>query len=391
MRVLVTNGDTRPALAITRSLGRLGHEVVVAAEKQPALAAASRHCAASETYPAPDRSSNAFVASIAEIVARRRIELLLPVTEIATTLLAEQRERLPSGCALPLPPTAALRIANDKARVLEMADRLGVPAPATRVIHSADDRWKLGLRYPIVIKPSRSRVVTTAGWVSSSVEYAANEAELSRRLQALPAELFPVMLQERIQGAGIGIFACYQGGRPVAWFSHCRLREKPPSGGVSVLCESIALDPIAVACAERLLTELHWHSIAMVEFKRSDSDGELKLMEINGRFWGSLQLAIDSGVDFPALVARIAGGESIDAPPAYRTGVRSRWLLGDLDRLLSILTRRTASLNLPASHPGRLRSLALVLNPVQSARSEVCRRDDRGPAWLELRQWLGFG
>lgn len=389
MRVLVTNGDTRPALAITRSLGNLGHEVVVAAERQPSLAAASRHCAARETYPAPDPPGNAFVESIATIVARRRIELLLPVTEIAATLLGEHRDRIPRECALPLPATTSLRIANDKARVLEMAKRLGVPVPETRLVATADQSARMAFRYPVVIKPSRSRVATASRWVSGGVEYAADEADLRLRLSRLPREHFPVLLQERIQGAGVGVFACYQQGRPCAWFSHRRLREKPPSGGVSVLCESVALDPVSVAHAERLLSALEWHGIAMVEFKRSDRDGELKLMEINGRFWGSLQLAIDAGLDFPALVARIAAGQSIDAQPAYRIGVRSRWLLGDVDRALAILTRSAGSLNLPAGHPGRLRSLAQVLNPFQSARGEVFRMDDRGPGWLELRQWLG--
>ena len=41
----------------------------------------------------------------------------------------------------------------------------------------------------------------------------------------------------------------------------------------------------------------------MVEFKLDARDGVAKLMEINGRFWGSLQLAVDAGVDFPAILS----------------------------------------------------------------------------------------
>ncbi len=388
--MLVTNGDTRPALAITRSLGPRGHEVFVAAERHPSLASASRFCSGSETYPAPDQGREAFAHTIADIVARRRIGLLLPVTEIATTLIAEHRHLLPAGCMLPLPSTESLRIANDKAQVLALARELGIPAPQTITIASPRDvSDRAGLSYPVVIKPARSRVLTTSGWLSAGVDYAADAEELRRKLENLSAELFPVLLQERIVGPGVGVFACYQKGRRVALFSHRRLREKPPSGGVSVLAESVPLDARASGYAELLLSRLRWHGVAMVEFKRDERDGSLRLMEINGRFWGSLQLAIDAGVDFPALVARMAAGETVHPVLSYRSGVRTRWLLGDLDALFAILARSPAKLQLPAGHPGRLRTLWQVVRPWQAGqRNEVMRPDDRGPGWLEIRQWL---
>ena len=390
MRVLVTNGDTRPALAITRSLGRQGHEVIVAAERHPTLASASRFCAGRETYPAPDQGGDEFALAIADIVARRQVGLLLPVTEIATTLIAENRQLLPGGCVLPLPSTDALRIANDKSKVLALALELGIPVPRSVTIASRPQAADpAGLNFPVVIKPARSRVATASGWLSAGVDYATNADELRRKLENLPAQLFPVLLQERIVGPGVGVFACYQNGRRVALFSHRRLREKPPSGGVSVLSESVPLDAEASRHAESLLSRLHWHGVAMVEFKRDNRDGSLRLMEINGRFWGSLQLAIDAGVDFPVLVARMAMGETVDPILTYRVGVRSRWFLGDLDALLTILTRSPARLHLPAGHPGRLRMLGRVLRPWRSGqRNEVMRPDDRGPGWLEIRQWL---
>lgn len=390
MRVLVTNGDTRPALAITRSLGRQGHEVIVAAERYPSLAAASRYCAGHETYPAPHLGGEVFVSAIVDIVQRRQVGLLLPVTEIATTLIAELRHLLPASCTLALPSNDSLRIANDKSKVLALAAELGVPVPQTVTIASVQQAVESrSLGFPVVIKPARSRVQTASGWLSAGVDYAAHADELRRKLESLPAELFPVLLQERIVGPGLGVFACFQDGQQVALFSHRRLREKPPSGGVSVAAESTPLDAEAVGHSERLLSRLRWHGVAMVEFKRDQRDNSLRLMEINGRFWGSLQLAIDAGVDFPALVARMATGEKVEPVDTYQVGVRTRWLLGDLDALLAILTRSSASLNLPAGHPGRLQTLWDVLRPCQPGqRNEVMRPGDRGPGWLEMRQWL---
>ena len=129
----------------------------------------------------------------------------------------------------------------------------------------------------------------------------------------------------------------------------------------------------------------------MVEFKRDQRDGSLRLMEINGRFWGSLQLAIDAGVDFPALLVAMAAGETLPAASAYRLGTRSRWFWGDVDALLMILMRSRKSLNLPHSHPGRWRSVwNFLFDSAKEQREEVLRRDDPKPWVLETRRWL-FG
>jgi len=158
---------------------------------------------------------------------------------------------------------------------------------------------------------------------------------------------------------------------------------------VSVLRESAPLDPNAVAHAEKLLTSLNWHGVAMVEFKRDNRDGSLRLMEINARFWGSLQLAIDAGVDFPRLLVEIAQGRHPALAGHYRIGVRSRWFWGDLDALLQILLRSRTSLNLPESHPGRLKSLwDFIQFWDRNTREEIFRMDDPRPFLLESRRWL---
>ena len=138
---------------------------------------------------------------------------------------------------------------------------------------------------------------------------------------------------------------CYQHGRLVAEFSHRRIREKPPSGGVSVLCESVPVVPQAKQYAQALLDALRWEGVAMVEFKMDMADQSLKLIEINGRFWGSLQLAIDAGVDFPALLVQTLADEPMPVIDSYRVGVRSRWLMGDFDALLMRLFKREDELH----------------------------------------------
>src|SRR6185503_9660028 len=163
--------------------------------------------------------------------------------------------------------------------------------------------------------------------------HVSNAVECRRVLAALPTAAFPVLLQRRVSGVGEGFFALRWGGRTVSMFAHRRLREKPPAGGVSVYRESIALDDGLMGPGLRLLEALGWNGVAMIECKREEATGRQVIMEVNGRFWGSLQLAIDAGVDFPSLLVRCAAGETVPFSADYRVGVRSRWFWGDVDHL----------------------------------------------------------
>jgi predicted ATP-grasp superfamily ATP-dependent carboligase len=223
--------------------------------------------------------------------------------------------------------------------------------------------------------------------MSTTVAFAANEGEL-RQLYAEREDLaaYPSLIQERVSGAGVGVFALCDHGEMRVSFSHMRLREKPPSGGVSVLCESRAVDPVLRAQARRLLGSLGWHGVAMLEYKQNLRTGHAVLMEVNGRFWGSLQLAIDAGVDFPYLNHQLALGQPVEAPPSYRIGVRSRWWLGDVDHLIARLRPRDGS---AVDAQPWWRSVAAFLKwPAASERSEVLRLEDPWPGCRELRRYI---
>jgi predicted ATP-grasp superfamily ATP-dependent carboligase len=132
-----------------------------------------------------------------------------------------------------------------------------------------------------------------------------------------------------------------------------------------------------------------WDGPAMVEYKRDRRSGRAVLMEVNGRLWGSLQLAVDAGVDFPVLMVRAALGEPLPgAPPAYTVGVRLRSVWGDVDHLLTRLLRGGSRLRLPPGTPGRLRTLVEFFTPRRRERAETLRADDPMPFVAETVDWI---
>jgi predicted ATP-grasp superfamily ATP-dependent carboligase len=390
--VLITDGEQRAALAAVRALGRMGHEVLVTSSRDRSLAGASRYAAADLTVPDPLAQPLDFVRALERIVQERAIDVLVPLTDAALLAVLAERERF-APCRIPFPDLDRVRAVGDKAEVLRAAQEVGIASPAQRVIASPGGLASLDLvelAYPLVVKPVRSIAdLGNGGRQKLSVRHAATPDQLRGRLDALPASAYPLLLQQRIVGPGIGIFLLPWSDSLVATFAHRRIREKPPSGGVSVYRESIAADPKLVACSLALLHQFAWEGVAMVEYKLDATTGVPYLMEINGRFWGSLQLAIDAGVNFPGLLVSLALGEHPAPVTAYRLGVRSRWWLGDLDQLLAQLRLSSGELALPPGSPGRARALLDFLTLWRPGdRSEIFRWSDPMPAIRETVEWM---
>jgi predicted ATP-grasp superfamily ATP-dependent carboligase len=386
--ILVLDANQRSALAAIRSLGRRGMRVIAGDHVTPTLGAASRYAVDSVLYADPARSAARFVEEVSAAVRRFRIDTVLPATDLTTMLLVSQPESIrPARLAAPSP--RSYEALTDKRALIELARTVDVATPDTRVARTPaeirDAAEEFG--YPLVLKPARSRYLRGDQVISTAVRVIDSAAELPQTAAALPyLEDLPCLVQRFIPGHGAGIFAFCGPDGPAAWFAHKRIREKPPSGGVSVLSESVAVDPAMQAMAARLLSASRWSGVAMIEFRITPA-GVPYLMEVNGRLWGSLQLAIDCGVDFPRLLCELVSEPATAwvAPPAYVQGRRLRWLLGDVDNL--ILQARASGhgaadkLGAAGSFLGSFFDLA--------ARQEVFRWSDPRPGLREARSWLG--
>jgi len=398
--VLVTDGEERSALAVVRSLGRAGYAVHVAARRAGALAATSRWATGVLVSPDPLREPGRFADTVAGYATGRAIDFVLPVTDASMLALLPARDRL-GASVIPSGSLEAFLALADKAGLRERATRLGIAFPRQVELEWPDrERSLIGaVQMPVVVKPARSVAVPDSRSAESAFErptpsklgirHAASMDELTAVIRAMPRGAYPLLIQERIVGPGVGIFLLLWDGEVVASFAHRRLREKPPSGGVSVYAESIE-PPAGLAERSRaLLEDLGWQGVAMVEYKIDQASGTPYLMEINGRFWGSLQLAIDAGVDFPRLLLDRASGRSVAGPPRYRAGVRGRWWWGDADHVLARLLHSPADLSLPRGAPSRGGAVRAFLSSCLRFDSDaVWRWDDPRPFLTETASWL---
>jgi predicted ATP-grasp superfamily ATP-dependent carboligase len=382
--LLILDANQRSALAVIRSLGRIKEVNIYSADSTTeAIGGSSKFCQKYFTHPSLSDDPEAFLIWIRKTLIEENIDLVFPITEKSSQLLLMQDQ---SSNPIPIPFAdyqTVMSLAH-KGRLTKLAESVGVPYPESQHFNAAHDVDSNKItQFPIVIKPCLSRIWRDDHWIDTVVQIAHDRDQLNQLLATSSwLQTNEFMLQEFIPGFGAGLFALYNIGEPVCFFSHKRLREKPPQGGVSVLSESIALDPVLLDNAKKLLDAAKWHGVAMVEF-RVANDGTPYLMEVNTRFWGSLQLAIDAGVDFPELLYRISNGETPPAQQPYKIGVRLRWLLGDLDSLYLVLKSSQYSISVKFS---RIRDF---LTPhLFATRHEVNRLGDLSPAFTELKQYV---
>lgn len=357
-RVLVLEGSLNSSLAVVRSLGRMGAHVTVGDHHRISPALFSRYAKRRIRYPNPEEDKGAFLNFLEIHLRNEKYDLVFPMSDFTVVPIAQRLEKLSPYAKFAIAPLDQLLVAHDKAETIRVANSCGVGCPMTIIPESLDHLEQISntIAYPVVVKP-RSKVswvgdrpfvykVTNQNFVSSKEKLISLYQEIHR------TSPFP-LIQEVIEGEGFGFFALMAKGIPKAIFGHRRLREYPLSGGTSSYRESY-LDQELEEQGRKILEVLQWDGVAMVEFKRDKKDGSYKLMEINGRWWGSLPLAVAAGVDFPRLYSLyLLNGEIESVPTHFPKGLGCRALLPwDLLWLMASLSR-----------PGRGRALAEFFKP----------------------------
>ncbi len=389
MRVLVLDGNENHAVAAVRSLAAAGHEVVVGAETNWSKAGWSRGAKGAFTYPAPGNAVELFIERLVDEIKRVPGTLLLPMTERTTLPVSANRQDIfDAGGKLVLPPHETVLRAFDKRQTTALAESLGIAVPQTTLISSCAEaeQFAASSAFPVVLKPRSSEEVSADGTVSSTGAplYAVSSGEFMVAYEKMRSRCSALLAQEFIAGTGTGYFALMHEGELRAEFAHRRIRDVRPTGSGSAVRESVAPDERTRTAALRILEGLRWHGVAMVEF-RTRPDGTPVFLEVNGRFWNSLPLSVYAGVDFPALLVRMAEEGDVEVQTGYRTGVRCRWFLGDFRHLIEVW--RGAPAGYPARFPGRLRTLTQFLLPVAGTYHDNFMWRDPLP---ELGDWLDF-
>lgn len=345
-RILLTDGQQRKTLAAARALGRHGLEVLVSEETRFAPALFSKYCCQPLVSPSPLHQPAQFADWLYRTVRRYHVEMLIPMDDASMAAVMERRAQFEQVCCLPLPSAAAYRVAADKAAATQQARLAGLNCPQTINVKSLADLPSVctQLKYPVLIKPRFSSGSRGIRMVEEPAKLTENYCTVHRQYP------WPLIQEYIPQGPRYDVCMLYnRQGLCRTAFVQKEIRHFPLPMGPSTVQESIAA-PELVEQAAALLTRLNWYGIAEVEFMQDPRDGQLKFMEINPRFWGSLFLAVQCGVNFPWLLYRLACEEDAETVSNYEIGVQAQWLMGDLLHFLTNPQRRAMNPPLLAKH-----------------------------------------
>lgn len=325
--VFITDGQLRKSLSATRSLGKKGIEVWVGEKTIFSPATFSKYCSRAVRYPDPGKYPEQFYQWLLDFLQTHSIDILFPMDDEILQIVMNHRNELEKYCRLPLPPLESYQIASDKYETMKLAQRTGVPCPATVVPPLIEhiEQSVSGLSFPLVIKPKKS-----SG--SRGVRIVNNLEELRLKYEEVHRQYPYPLIQEFIPtGDRFDVCLLYdKNNQIVARFVQKELRHFPVETGPSTAQESVR-SPELLNLGLQLMKPLPWQGVVEIEFMIDPRDGIPKLMEINPRFWNSLELAVQAGVDFPYLLYQIAGGEDVEPVEDYPSGKRCRSLLpGDI-------------------------------------------------------------
>ena len=317
MTAVVPRGEHFVALAIVRSLGHHMIDTFTLSPDPNAMTFASKYCGKKEVCSTP--------ADYLKTLSRQH--LVMPTDEGIMIELAKHPEQY--SCSFAFPPYRILNPLMDKGCVIDTASEIGIPTPDTL---SPGDLTHRHVPFPAVIKPKR-------GLGGVGISFASSPAELKEMVRSAEDRFGPVLIQEKIP---------YQRRYSVALLLNnehetrlsCVLEaiRCNPAGTGPACCVESVIRPDLVEMSERLLSAMNYTGVAELEFVIDSRTGTPRLMEINPRFWGSLQGAISAGVEFPSGLFRLFRDGDIEKGSGYRAGVRTRnVLVNDYQNLRDIL------------------------------------------------------
>lgn len=310
--VLVTDSELKHGLAVIRCLGRKKVKVLCSSSKRINPSVFSRYSSSNILY-----SRKYFIKDIINVIKKNKIDVVMPVGYHSNIECSKHKKEILRYSKMVISDYPSVELASDKWKTTVLADKLGIPHPKSWLVKNMADVDKINFEGKLIIKSLEEMK-------GKKIDYIDNLEEL-REVVKKRLVNGPQIVQERIEGFGCGFFCLFKDGKNLASFQHKRIREFPASGGTSSAAESY-FNPLLEKYGTKILKELKWNGIAMVEFIYDKKDKKYKLLEINPKFWGSLDLSIESGVGFPYLLYLSAMGKKFQKP-SYKRGIRFQWIL----------------------------------------------------------------
>lgn len=295
MNVLLTNPNYKHTWALASYLHKEGHNVFCVSKKKFSLLTASRfikklilikNISESECLPLIDKYS---------------IDMIVPVGFLETLSFSKLIKNSKFRNIITVTNHEDILFASSKKPISEHIQNLGILIPKTYDIDSIlFRRNKTFLDKSFFIKPSKEGLIKKYYEVKNTVDF----DNACNFFSGIGYSNDDLIIQEFIDGVGVGYFAVCDHGAPLVEYAHMRVREWPKSGGYSTACK-IYHDEELNIISRNIIKSLNWRGPIMIEFRKSKKNHKYYFIEINPKFWGSLELGLQGGVNIVDALKKI--------------------------------------------------------------------------------------
>lgn len=311
MKVFITNGDFLKSLLVLRSVSKQGDvESHVGAESRLAPAFFSKYCKHKIILPNAQKNPDFFIKTLSKYVKDNKIDVLLPINPFEIELILKNKN-LFGDVDIPFVSYDLFKKVNDKWFFQLILKNLAIKTPKTVKLEKLENLNSVEtfLSYPMVIKYRVSAGSERLKFINGNIK----EAYLDMIKTKSKEEDFPI-IQEYISGENYGAGALCFKGKVKSVFVYKSLREAKMSYGSSTSRLSVHNEEIEKK-VKTILESLNWHGVAHFDIiKRGD---EYYFLEMNPRFWLSINLTVKSGLNYPYYLCN----PEVKIPNAYKIGV----------------------------------------------------------------------
>ena len=302
--ILIIGWDSNICLGVAYCLNKSGFMVYLLSHNPNNAGKYSRFIEKSFSYT----QENELAQKVLEIIKNESIDLVMPYDEIETRTIRENQQLfLPySSCSWATDPEL-FNIGINKSSLANFLEKNNIPCPPTALPTDYDkiNRIIHEFGFPLLVKKTRS----SAG---RGIQKIHTSDELKSFCSNLKDDQF--LIQPFLIGSDVTCNVICKMGEILCH----TIQESPVKYGEEYNANDTLTyheDDEVLQMVGNMMKLLQWNGVACVDLRRDAKSGRPYILEINGRFWGSvLPSFLKAGVNFPYILARLSLAEAVEIP-----------------------------------------------------------------------------
>ncbi|SJM89511.1 putative Carbamoylphosphate synthase large subunit [Crenothrix polyspora] len=299
--VLIPDGESWLAYSVQSCLAQVpGIELNVLSNNVWDPMRFSRYTRQFLSYSQKGNDDEAKLTAIYDAVKKTQADIVLPVDTETIRLLSLHSASLKTMTALaPVPEVEAIDIAANKWLLAEWLQKHQIACPITLLYQAGPDFEQAlnALVFPVLLKPTQ-QIGDEIGVGGRGIHVFDNPSALLEFCKKNTT--IEYVVQPFIKGYDMGCNVLCRAGKIDAYtiqkgFMAGRERFQP-AAGIDFIDNADVY-----ALISQLVAKMNWTGVANFDLRYDEQEQQVKVLEINPRFWGSLLGSFCAGVNYPYL------------------------------------------------------------------------------------------